>query len=147
MNGSDWDSSERDRVMRETSKSGVDLLKTLAVSIRGDQDYGIIDYDPAPIGALRSRATPEDVAATLRDYRPPYDHLTGFTPLGLRQALNKIVHSRPTGNSFFADNETHDLILSGNDRGTTWLAVISLIDLCRIIKSLPDAKRYNVTQD
>jgi hypothetical protein len=38
---SGWGSSERDRIMHETSKNGVALLKILAASIRSDQDYGL----------------------------------------------------------------------------------------------------------
>lgn len=41
---------------------------------------------------------------------------------------------------FFADADTHDLILTGEERGSTWVAVISIIDLCNVIKSLPDAR-------
>jgi hypothetical protein len=127
-----------DQVMLETSQRGVELLRILALSIRGDQDHGLIDNVPTAVGALRSGATEDEVISVIRDYRPPYDQLSGFTALGLRQALNKIAHADPTRSGFFANNENHDLILSGVDQGRTWVAVISLIDLCRVIKSLPD---------
>jgi hypothetical protein len=78
------------------------------------------------------------VNAAIRDYRPPYGQQSGYTPLGLRQALNKIAHADPIRSGFFADNNTHDLILSGVNQGDTWIAVISLIDLCSVIKSIPD---------
>jgi len=53
--------------------------------------------------------------------------------------LNKIAHADPSQSRFFADDVVHDLILSGkaqNER--TWIAIISIFDLCRAVKSLPD---------
>ena len=128
--------------MLETSQRGVEVLRILALSIRGDQDYGLTNNDLTPIGALKSNATQAEVIAAIADYHPPYGLLSGFTPLGLRQALNKIAHANPTRSGFFANNETHDIILSGADRGDTWIAVISVIDLCRVIKLLPDARTW-----
>jgi hypothetical protein len=136
-----WDRSKRDRVMVDTSQRGVEVLRTLALSIRSDQDFGLTDNDPRPVGALRSKAIQTEVFVAIRDYRPPYDKLAGFKPIGLRQALNKIAHADPSRGAFFADNETHELILSGVNQGDTWIAVISLIDLCRVIKALPDGQR------
>lgn len=117
------------------------MLRILALSVRSEQDFGLTQSDSRPVGALRSRATAEQVLATIRDYRPPYDQQTGYTPLGLRQALNKIAHADPNGSGFFADNTTHDLILSGaNQGGDSWIAVISVIDLATVIKSIPDVR-------
>lgn len=124
--------------MVDASKRGVEVLRILALSIRSDQDFGLTINDPTPVGALKSSTTRAEVSSVIRDYRPPYSQLNGCTPLGLRQALNKIAHADPTRSGFFADNDTHDLILSGVNQGNTWIAVISLIDLCRVIKTLPD---------
>jgi hypothetical protein len=137
-----WDRSKRDQVMLDTSKRGVEVLRILALSIRSDQDYGLINNDPTPVGALRSKATQAEVLAAIRDYCPPYGQLSGYTSLGLRQALNKIIHADPTRSGFFADENTHDLILSGVNQGDIWIAVISLIDLCSVIKSLPDVRTW-----
>jgi hypothetical protein len=126
--------------MLDTSRRGVEVLRILALSIRSDQDYRLTSMDTAPVGAFRARATQADVLSAIRGYHPPYQHLDGYTPLGLRQALSKIAHANPTRSGFFADEKTHDLILSGLYHGDTWLAVISLIDLCGIIKSLPDVE-------
>ncbi len=144
LNGSGWEAPRRNRVMQETSRTGVELLRILAVSIRSEQDYGRTEYDGTPVGALVLNATPEEVTTTLREYRPPYSEIIGSTPLHLREALNKIVHAQPARNGFFVDNDTHDLILSGQSQGNvrTWIAVISLIDLCRVVKSLPDANTH-----
>jgi hypothetical protein len=133
--------SRRDQIMLDTSRRGVEVLRILALSVRSEQDFGLTQSDSRPVGALRSRATAEQVLATIRDYRPPYDQQTGYTPLGLRQALNKIAHADPNGSGFFADNTTHDLILSGaNQGGDSWIAVISVIDLATVIKSIPDVR-------
>ena len=126
--------------MLETSRRGVELLRVLALSIRSEQDYGLINDDITPVGAFRSTATQDELTVLFRNYHPPYRQLRGFTALGLRQALNKVAHANPTRSGFFANDETHDLILAGVGRAETWIAVISLIDLCRVIKSLPDER-------
>jgi hypothetical protein len=135
-----WDRPKRERVLLDTSKRGVEVLRILALSIRSEQDFGLTNNDSAAVGAFKSRATHAEVLAAIRDYRSPYSKQGGYTPLGLRQALNKIAHADPTRSGFFADNNTHDLILSGVNQGNTWIAVISLIDLCSAIKSIPDVR-------
>jgi hypothetical protein len=134
-----WDKSRKDQVLRDTSTRGVEVLRILSLSIRSDQDYGLTDNVSTPVGALHAHVAESEALALVRDYHPSYDRLPGFNPLRLRQALNKIAHANPTRSGFFADATTHDLILTGEERGSTWVAVISLIDLCNVIKSLPDA--------
>jgi hypothetical protein len=127
--------------MHDVSTRGVEVLRVLAVSVRSDQDYGLTVKDITPVGALKSNSTQAEVLTTIKDYRPPYHQLAGSRPIGLREALNKIVHADPSRAGYFADNDTHDLVLSGvnlNQRDT-WIAVVSLIDICRVIQSLPDA--------
>jgi hypothetical protein len=134
-----WDRAKRDRIMRDTSTRGVEVLRILALSIRADQDAGLTGTDPTSVGAFRSNATEAEALAAVRTYRPPCSQLPGFVPLKLRQALNKIAHADPTCSGFFADDTTHDLVLTGVERGAAWIAVVSLIELCRVVKSLPDA--------
>jgi hypothetical protein len=131
--------------MLEASQRGVELLRILALSIRGDQDHGLTLNDLTTVGALRRDAAQDEVAAALRDYLPPYSQLAGFTSIGLRQALNKIAYLNPDRSGFFADDTTHDLVLSGVDGSRTWIAVISLIDLCRVIKVAPRHAHAAVT--
>jgi hypothetical protein len=128
------------KIKFRSSRRGVEILRILALSIRGDQDYGLTKDDRTPIGALRTQATDADVDAAIHRYHPPYSDLAGFAPLSLRQALNKIAHADPARSGFYADDEIHDLILTGVNQGETWIAVISLIELCRVIMALPDAK-------
>ena len=101
--------------MRDTSKHGADVLQILALSIRSDQDCGLTT-DDSTLLVLRSN---------INHYRPPYNRLRGFAALRLRHALNKVAHADPTQSGFFAHNNTHDNILSGDDRGENWIAVIS----------------------
>lgn len=124
--------------MLDTSQRGVEILRILALSIRADQDFHLTDCGATAVGALRPQATEGEVSSTIRNYRPPYAQAPGFRRIALREALNKIAHANPTRSGFFADNDNHDLILSGENRGATWIAVISIIDLCDVIKWLPD---------
>ena len=126
--------------MLESSGRGVEVLRILALAIRSEQDYGLTNSDLAPVGAFSSNISRDEALAVINYYRPPHSELNGYKPLGLRQGLNKIAHADSTRSGFFADDSTHDLILTGADRGAEWLAVISLIDLCRVIKSLPNAR-------
>lgn len=142
----DWPSAKRERVMLETSERGVEVLRILALSIRADQDCGLTNDDPTTVGAWRSSVTDAEATAMIRDYGPPAIKQVGFEPLTLRQALNKIAHANPSRSGFYADGETHDLILSGMNLGRGWIAVISIIDLCRVIKSIPDLRIFSAAR-
>jgi hypothetical protein len=116
----------------------------LALSIRSEQDFGGIPSIHITVGALNRSASNSEVSATLYSYRPPYSEKTGFEPLLLREALNKIAHADPYKAGFFADEVVHELILSGNHGTNTWIAIVSISDLCRAIKSLPDQSVQSV---
>jgi hypothetical protein len=134
-----WAESRRNEVLRNSSVRGVEVLRILALSIRGDQDHGLTERGSRPVGAWRRDATGISVPTFIAEYRPPYSAVTAFTPLRLRDALNKIAHADPRRAGFFANETVHDLLLSGSDRATPWLAVVSLPELCDVITSLPDA--------
>jgi hypothetical protein len=134
-----WDRAKCDRVMRDASTRGVEVLRILALSIRSDQDYGLTQMGSDSVGAFCDAASDSEASAFIQNYRPPYRQLGGFVPLGLRQALNKVAHANPARCGFFADGQTHDLILTGDDRGKSWIAVVSVIDLCTLIEAIPDA--------
>ena len=133
-----WDEPRRNMVLRDTSIRGVEVLRILALSIRSDQDYDLTEKTQAPVGAFLKNAGNISLPTFIENYRPPYSSLSGFSPIGLRQALNKIAHANPAGSGYFADKSAHDLILTGTDQGNTWITVFSLVDLCKVIKSLPD---------
>lgn len=139
MNRCNGPEGSRLEVLRDTSTRGVEVLRILALSIRNDQDYGLTNISNASIGALREDMSLDEARIFVREYRPPYRELSGFKSLKLRQALNKIAHANPDGSGFYADMDIHDLILTGCEREKTWAAVISVVDLCALVQSLPDA--------
>ncbi|WP_204368762.1 hypothetical protein [Neosynechococcus sphagnicola] len=60
--------------------------------------------------------------------------------------MNKIAHADPSQAGFFANSIFHDLILSGKDKkGKIWIEIVSIVDLCRAVKSLPDQNIQNQT--
>jgi hypothetical protein len=137
-NARGWDEATRDHMLHETSKRGVEVLRILALSIRSDQDYGFTQAGLDTVGAFRAGVSAADAAMAIQTYRPPYTALPGYSPLRLRQALNKVAHANPSQCGFYADDSTHDLVLTGEDRGSSWVAVVSIAHLCAVIESLPD---------
>jgi len=127
-------------ILHDASIQGVELLRILALAVRSEQDFGLIQESNTAVGAIKQNASRNDFVNTVSSYTPPYDELANFSPLNLRQALNKIAHANPSKSSFFADNDNHDLILSGEYRSIPWVAVISILDLCASVKSLPDSQ-------
>jgi hypothetical protein len=144
VNKSKLDQQIREQILQETSERGIEILRVLALSIQSEQDFGGIPSIRTTVGVLKRSATTSEVLSTLNSYRPPYSGRTGFEPLLLREALNKIAPADPYRAGFFADNTVHDLILSGNQGSNTWIAIVSLPDLCRAIKSLPDQNVQSV---
>jgi hypothetical protein len=144
INELNLDQQNRQKILQESSERGIEILRVLALSIRLEQDFGTVPSIRVTIGALKRSASPSEVSDTLSSYRPPYRERTGFEPLLLREALNKIAHADPYRTGFFADNTVHDLILSGNQGSNTWIAIVSLPDLCRAIKFLPDQNVQSV---
>lgn len=131
---------KRNQILQDTSKRGVEVLRILALSVRSEQDYQVIPKNKEIVGALKHTANENEIVGALEHYTPPYNNKDGFEPLLLREALNKIAHADPDKTSFFASESVHDLILCGKYvRGNNkWIAIISLIDFCNVIKSLPD---------
>lgn len=132
------DRQSRENILQESSERGIEILRVLALSIRSEQDFGSLPSIRTTVGALNRSANTSEISATLNSYRPPYSEKAGFEPLPLREALNKIAHADPYKAGFFADEVVHELILSGNHGANTWIAIVSITDLCRAIKSLPD---------
>ena len=133
-----WAADRCQRVLHDSSTRGVEVLRVLALAIRSDADYGLTQIGGDAVGVIRERASAGEVATLLATYRSPFDALAGYSPLRLRQALNKVAHANPARCGFYADTDHHDLILTGDDRGATWIAVFSLILLCDTIRALPD---------
>lgn len=138
LNNERLSQAERDQELRSTSINGVEILRILALAIRSDQDAGLLNRTDDVIGAIKNNLSQEDIDNFPRSYRPPYDQLTGFSSLNLRDGLNKIAHTNGRVSRTAVDDNNHDLILSENYRNQRWLAIISIPALCRAIRSLPD---------
>ena len=133
----------RQLALNESSIEGVEILRILALAIRSEQDQGTIPYETPSVGALSHQFDEEARAQFLDRYTPPASELEGFQPLRLRDALNKIAHADGPSSGYFADSENHDLILFGTFHNQSWASVISIPELCRVIKTLPDAPVRN----
>ncbi len=132
----------QNQTLLDTSMRGVEILRILALAIRSEQDFGLTPSDVAIVGAIKENTSNSESTAIINTYTPPYSVLADFKPLKLRQALNKIAHANPVGGGFFADANNHDLILTGSGQSGihNWIVILSIIDLCSAIKSLPDYK-------
>lgn len=133
-----WEEPKCQQVMVSTSQRGIEVLRVLALSIRSEQDVGLTSRAPTRVGSILHNIDDEKVSLILNSYSPPYSAIAGSRTLGLRQALNCIAHANPHKCGFFASQLVHDLIVSGSNHGELWVAVFSLIDLCRVIQALPD---------
>jgi hypothetical protein len=130
--------TRRNQIMQSASERGVELLRILALSVRSEQDFGNVPKIDSTVGAIKYSVDENDIYWMTSLYRPPYYEKEGFEPLALREALNKIAHADPSNAGFYANDITHDLILHGMRRNEKWIAIVSLVDLCRVIKTIPD---------
>jgi len=140
MNSHKIDSNRRDEMMREYSNRGVELLRILALAIRSEQDAGRLMKLPARVGSFKDNVAHDEIALFPQYYRPPYKKVRSSKSLKLRDGLNKIAHADPGRSSFYADDTTHDLILCGKNQGKYWIAILSILDLCLVIKCMPDCE-------
>jgi hypothetical protein len=131
--------SARQTALNSLSVEGVEILRILALAIRSEQDQGNIPSDITSVGALNRDFEEEKCAVFREAYASPASSIGGFQPLPLREALNKIAHADGPKSGYFSDSENHDLILFGKLGNRCWAAVISIPDLCRVVKELPDA--------
>jgi len=128
--------------MEATSKQGVQLLRALALAVRSEQDFALLPSTSAVVGAFKKEnAVPSDV--TEAKQRSGYVNLlkiNGYVPLNLREALNKIAHADPQKADYYIGvlDSAHDLLLYGTNRGQSWFAAISILELVKTIRALPD---------
>jgi hypothetical protein len=143
--GKGWPRHPSDETeMRETSEKGIQLLRALAKAIRSEQDFDLIPPAHAVVGALKAAgATASDALEVKRDggYAAVLGR-PGYMPLHLREALNKIVHANPRTAGYFVAplDRAHDLLLYGDNRGDAWFAALSLLELIKAIRALPDVR-------
>lgn len=132
--------------MSECSTEGVKLLRALALAVRSEQDFDLAPNPMTVVGALKKEnALPADAIEVKR--RGGYESMlrvNDYGPLTLREALNKIAHADPETADYYIRGYphtiNHDLLLFGEDRGRKWFAVVSIVELIKAIRSLPDTK-------
>lgn len=134
------DSQENTRELVSSSKDGADLLKILALSVRPEQDFGLLPHSNRQVGTLVSNANSNEIQSALTGSTTPPVVVPRAEPLGLREALNKIAHMdpRPGKSSFAADHLRHEVVLTGEKGGRNWIAILDIPRLCEAIKALPD---------
>jgi hypothetical protein len=125
--------------LKRSSIEGVELLRILALAVRSEQDAGLLPKSSSIVGAMMSPITKEEIQTLLLAYQPPISALSGFSPLPLREALNKIAHTNVRSTNFAVDRSNHDLLLSGKYKGVPWLAILSVPAICEAISTFPDA--------
>ena len=125
-------------ILKDTSKKGVEILRILALAIRSEQDFGLLPKAGSIVGAMNEDAAPGEITRALSTYAPPYVEFEKSVPLDIRGALNKIAHANPSRSGLFADSQHHEVVLCGANGKKNWVAVLSIIDLCKAIKLLPE---------
>lgn len=128
---------DRQLSLRKLLICSIDVLRALSRATGSQQDVGVVLRGSA-VGALKSSVSHSEAKEFLQRYRPPGALRRGFEALSLRDALYKIAHTDPNGYAFYADSERHDLLLKGTTHGVAWVAIISIPQLCAVLKALPD---------
>jgi hypothetical protein len=134
---------EDEHGMEETSKRGVQILRALALAVRSEQDFDLLPRNSNVVGVIKEEnAVPSD--ATEVKQRGGYANMleiNGYHPLDLREALNKIAHADPQKADLYIGpmHRAHDLLLYGTMKGKNWFAVISVLEIVKTVRSLPDA--------
>lgn len=142
-NGVGWPRHPGDKAeMKDTSINGVQILRALALAVRSEQDFGLLPPDSSIVGAVKKEdAVPSD-AIDVKQACGFQSILkrAEYEPLPLRQALNKIAHANPESADYYIGplHSNHDLLLYGDNRGKQWFAAISILELIRVIRALPD---------
>ena len=143
VHGQGWPRHSKDeQVMIETSVEGIKILRSLALAVRTEQDFGLIPADENVVGAFKNQdAVPSDAVEAKK--RGGYQQLLDenqYSSLQLRDGLNVIAHMDPTRSDYHVgpNESAHDLLLFGMNRGKQWFAVVSIFEVIRVIHSLPD---------
>lgn len=133
--------NEREEAMKKASVNGRNLLDILALNIRRELDDTTFELpDPKPIvGFIKSDKSVSGLEQEqiIKDYQRPIQGSNGYDFLDLRTALDKIAHARRNQAGFHADENSHEVILCGVRGKVPWIAVISILELCKAVRLLP----------
>jgi hypothetical protein len=126
--------------LASSSKDGFDLLKILALSVRPEQDYGLLQDSKMQVGRWVRNADSSEIKSALTCSTSPPVIVHRAEPLKLREALNKVAHMdpRPGKSSFAANRLLHEVVLTGKKNGHHWIAILDILRLCEAIKALPN---------
>lgn len=126
----------------EVSVKGRDLLDILALTIRRemDEEREKLTTDVV-VGYLNESVKSEQQNAFIRDYAPDHPEKKNFKTLSLRDACNKIAHTKISLTVFFVNDNHHDVVLCGVYKGKHWIAVIDIIKFATCVQDLPEIKR------
>lgn len=128
----------------EMSVKGRDLLDILALTIRREMDEEGEQFTRKDVGYLKTNSSREQQDAFIKDYVPDHLEKKNFKPLSLREACNKIAHTKISSTGFFVNDNQHDVILCGYYQGKHWIAVIDIIKFAACVQELPEVKRPNI---
>ncbi len=95
------------------------------------------------VGYLKTNSSREQQNSFIKDYAPDHPEKKKFKPLSLREACNKIAHTKISSTGFFVNNNRHDVILCGNYQGRNWIAVINILEFATCVQGLPEIERPN----
>ncbi|MCC7452622.1 MAG: hypothetical protein IT222_00535 [Crocinitomix sp.] len=133
---------EAEKMLVDSSQRGVEILRSLALAIRSEQDFDIIPDNLSTVGLLKTGLFSIDDISQIKMNHGFNGHSgkEGYANIRLRECLNKIAHANPNLSGFYvsAGTNDHDIILTGENRGRNWLAIISLNRLIDAVKSLQD---------
>lgn len=126
----------------EVSVKGRDLLDILALTIRREMDEEREKLTTqVVVGYLNENVKREQQNAFIKDYAPDHPAKKNFEALSLRDACNKIAHTKISSTGFFVNDERHDVILCGKYYGKNWIAVIDIPKFANCVQELPEIKR------
>lgn len=129
--------AEQHEVMLQTSERALEVLRSLSLAIRSEEDYGMT-MTGGRVGLKKRMVSERAATQFIEEYRPPYTAHQDASALSLRQALNKIAHAHPTNTDYRAGASFHELLVCDSNGTEHSVTVISILDLCSAIKHLPD---------
>jgi len=133
---------EAERMLVDSSQRGVEILRSLALAIRSEQDFDMIPDNVSTVGLLKTgEFSIEDILEIkMNGGFDGHTDKEGYANIRLRECLNKIAHASPNLSGFYVGSgkSGHDIILTGVNRRKNWLAIISLNRLIDAVVSLED---------
>lgn len=119
----------------EVSVKGRDLLDILALTIRRELDDRNIKLDKI-VGFLKKKSSEKEQLEFVENFQQEKS-TEGFKKLSLREACNKIAHTKVFKAHFYVGNDVHYQTLCGTNSGDDWIAVIDIFAFAKTVQALP----------